>query len=518
MPISMDKYVKVKSRVGATGGVPRRELILRLFTSSTLASPSTPSEFLTADAVGEVFGVNSPEHLRAIAYFDYVSPNYTSPKKISFGRLLASASAPQVIGTAPQPVQDIKDSASYAGNTFGMSYKELGGGLNSYAIDGMDISKATSYADIAAAMQAAIRKRFSTNKYDSLKNANVAYDATRGVFVYSGKSGETISVEFSTLQWDITKTMGLFSDFSTKAGATVIAGTATTGSAEDSVAQSIAVSNNFGTYSFIDSLSIDQHLAIAKANAARNVQFEYIVPVTVANYEAWSAALTGLEGTTLVLVADTNTQFDEVLPASIKAAVDYSKRDSVVSYMYRQRDGMQALVSDTGLSNKLDSARVNYYGETQQAGIPQQFYQRGLMMGGKSSPIDQNVYANEQWLKDDIIAGFLELFLTVGRVSTNAAGINKLTNTLQESVDRATFNGTISIGKELSQKQRAFITQLTNDENAWLQVQNLGYWFVTGVEEYTASEDGRTEFKGTYTLIYSKDDNIRKVEGNNILI
>lgn len=518
MSISMDKYVKVRSRVGATTGVPRRELILRLFTASTLASPSSPSEFLSADAVGEVFGDTSPEYLRAVAYFDYVSPAYTSAKKISFGRELSTASAPQVIGTAPDSVDDIKAAATSAGNTFGMSYRENGGGLNSYSVDNVNLSSATTYAQIATAIQTAIRARFSSSPYTSLKNATIAYDTARSVFTYTGTSGEAITVQFSTLQWGLTKALGLFSDFSSGAGATVVGGTKTTGSAADSVEASIAVSNNFGTFSFIRTLTIAEHLAIAKANAARNVTFEYIVPVTLANWEAWSAALTGIEGTTLVLVADTNVEFDEVLPASIKAAVDYSKEDSVVAYMYKQRDGLSAKVTDTTLSNKLDDARVNYYGETQQAGTPQRFYQRGLMMGGKSSPIDQNVFANEQWLKDDIIAEFMELFLSVGRVSTNAAGINKLTNTLQQSVDRGVFNGTISVGKELNQKQKAYITQLTGDEQAWIQVQNLGYWFETGVEEYVASTDGRTEFKGTYTLIYSKDDAIRKVEGDNILI
>jgi hypothetical protein len=30
--------------------------------------------------------------------------------------------------------------------------------------------------------------------------------------------------------------------------------------------------------------------------------------------------------------------------------------------------------------------------------------------------------------------------------------------------------------------------------------------------------DGRTEWKAVYTLIYSKDDTVRKVEGSHVLI
>lgn len=518
MSISMKKYVDIKSRVGATGGVPRRELILRLFTKNELVSPASPLEFTTAKAVGTLFGLDSEEYLRAKQYFSYVSPNFNSPRKISFGSDAQSKGAPQVIGTTPKSVADIQAAAVSDGNSFGISYREQGGGFNSYNVSNVDVSKATTYAAIATILQTAIRARFSTSSYSSLKNATVAYDSSRGVFTFTGASGEAISVQFSTLPWAFTKALGLWSDFSDGTGATNIAGTASAStSPATSVEESAAASNNFGTFSFMRTLTLSDHIAIAEANAERNVTFEYVVPVTLANYEAWSAALLGYEGTTLVLVSDTNTEYDEQIPGAIKAAVDYSKNDSVVSYMYREMDGITAKCSDDTLSDALDKARVNYYGETQQAGTQMSFYQRGVMMGGDDSPVDENVFANEQWLKDDLAAGFLELFLSVGRVSTNSAGKNKLTNTVQASLDQAVANGTVSVGKELSTKQKSYISQISGDDRAWIQVQNIGYWYTVGVEAYT-TEDGRTEYKGVYTLLYSKDDTIRKVEGNNILI
>lgn len=518
MSISMKKYVDIKSRVGATGGVPRRELILRLFTKSELVSPTTPLEFTTAKAVGALFGTTSEEYLRAVQYFSYVAPNFSSPRKISFGSDTQSKNAPQVIGTPAASVADIQAAAITDSNSFGISYREQGGGFNSFSVSNVDLSKATTYAAIATALQTAIRARFASSAVNSLKNATVTYDTNRTAFVFSGTSGENITVQFSTLPWTLTKALGLWSDFSNGTGATNIAGNSSTGNTPaDSVSASAAASNNFGTFEFIRQLTLAEHVAIAKENAARNVTFEYVVPVTLANYEAWSAALLGYEGTTLVLVSDTNTEYDEQIPAAIKASVDYSKRDSVVSYMYRQFDGITAKVSDDDLSDALDAARVNYYGETQQAGVKQAFYQRGVMMGGSDSPVDENIFANEQWLKDDLAAGFLELFLSVGRVSTNTAGMNKLTNTVQATVDVGVLNGTISVGKELTTKQKAYISQISDDEQAWIQVQNIGYWYTVGVEAYTTT-DGRTEYKGVYTLIYSKDDAIRKVEGNNILI
>ena len=61
------------------------------------------------------------------------------------------------------------------------------------------------------------------------------------------------------------------------------------------------------------------------------------------------------------------------------------------------------------------------------------------------------------------------------------------------------------------------IGQLTGDENAWQQVARIGYWLDCVLQSYVTT-DSRTEWKAVYTLIYSKDDAIRKVEGSHVLI
>jgi len=51
---------------------------------------------------------------------------------------------------------------------------------------------------------------------------------------------------------------------------------------------------------------------------------------------------------------------------------------------------------------------------------------------------------------------------------------------------------------------------------AWKQVQNLGYWLGVVIEPIVV--DLVTEYQINYTLIYSKDDVIRFVQGTDILI
>ena len=84
-------------------------------------------------------------------------------------------------------------------------------------------------------------------------------------------------------------------------------------------------------------------------------------------------------------------------------------------------------------------------------------------------------------------------------------------------MEQALFNGVISVEKPLTTVQKLYITEITGDDLAWHQVQNAGYWVDAVMQSYV-TEDARTEWKCVYTLVYSKDDAIRKVEGSHILI
>jgi hypothetical protein len=75
----------------------------------------------------------------------------------------------------------------------------------------------------------------------------------------------------------------------------------------------------------------------------------------------------------------------------------------------------------------------------------------------------------------------------------------------------------ISVGKTLTAVQQQYITSLSADPTAWRQVQTIGYWVTISFSSYVTS-DGRTEWQANYTLIYSKDDNIRLVNGSDVMI
>ena len=113
-------------------------------------------------------------------------------------------------------------------------------------------------------------------------------------------------------------------------------------------------------------------------------------------------------------------------------------------------------------------------------------------------------------------AAIMTLLLSLSKVSANSQGRAQLFTIMQGVISQGLFNGTISVGKVLNDTQKLFISQITGDPLAWKQVQNIGYWLDIVFRDVVIN--GGTEKEAVYTLIYSKDDVIRKVEGSDILI
>lgn len=83
-------------------------------------------------------------------------------------------------------------------------------------------------------------------------------------------------------------------------------------------------------------------------------------------------------------------------------------------------------------------------------------------------------------------------------------------------INVAKNNGTIIPEKDLTSTQKAFITSLTDDSDAWRNVYSEGYVLDSKV---ALVKDGDAEhYEYQYMLIYAKGDSIRKVVGTHTLI
>ena len=517
MAISFRKYIDIVSRVGGAAAALTRELIGRLFVDNPLLPGGMTLYFTTLESVGLYFGTDSQEYKRARFYFSFIGKQTNSPKKLSFVRWNINDTAPAIYGGESIGL------SVFTGITAGDFYLTIGGVTN--YISGLDYSAATSMADVATITQAAVNAFVDPN----FATATVTFNATKNrLELVGGVVAILTPIEISTAAGIITTNFLSFClrwlvfppNLFTKTAARAVAGLPAE-PPENAFNVNAEADNNFGSFLFMDPLTDEQITEVAAANDARNVEFLFTVGSLIADYEFICSGLAENSGV-CVTILDSQTipqpadEYPEMMPMVILAATDYNRPDAAQNYMFQQA-ALTPLILDTGLSDGLDSCRVNYYGATQQAGRLIAFYQRGYMHGELSDPLDMNTYANEIWLKDNIGVELISILLALGKVSANKQGRATVITAVQVAVDRALFNGVISVGKPLTGTQKAYITGITAQADAWRQVQNVGYWLDCFIEQYTGPGGG-PEYKARYVLIYAKDDVIRKIEGADILI
>jgi hypothetical protein len=500
MAISIRKYIDIVSGIGAGSVVRRRDLIGRLFSTNPLIPTKSLIEFDDLESVLTYFGATSEEYKRAAFYFGWVSKNITRAKKIAFARWADVAVPAQIFGNT-----DAKALATFTAIADGSFNLTVGAQVAT--ISALNLTGAASLAAVAALIEDAIQLEVGAQ----FTTATVVYNATRGSFDFtSGTTGAAvISVAAAGVGTDLLGPLGW-----TGLGAILSDGAAAE-TITDVLTESADASNNFGSFLFLPTLTIEEVEEAAVWNTAQNVLYQFMVPVLEADTAAYYAALAGYAGIAVTL-SETANEYPEMIPMMILAATNYSARNSVQNYMF-QIFNITPGVTTTTKSNDLDALRVNYYGRTQTAGQNLDFYQRGVLMGLPVNPVDMNVYANEQWLKDAAGAAIMELLLALAKVSANAKGRIQLLSQIQSVIDEGLFNGTISVGKTLSNTQKLYISEITGDDEAWRQVQTIGYWLDCVMESYVTQDD-RTEWKAVYTLVYGKDDVVRKVEGSHVLI
>lgn len=518
MAIAFSKYIDITSGVGGGSAVAQRDLILRLFTKNILMPTSSYVEMTTLADVGYWFGTSSEEYKRASVYFGFVSKNITSPEKISFARFNPTAVAPRIIGG-----KTLTALATWQGITNGSIKIEIAG--TTQQISAIDFSACANLADVADTLQTAID--------DAFPGGLVSYDSVNKRFNYVGATtgAQTISAAPGTIGTDIIELVNWVEGpnpianarFSDGAGAQTYV---------DCLTASDEASDNFGSFEFLPYYTdpevgdpelvymlLNDAVDVATWNNAQNVKYMFCLGVLRADYSTYAAALIDIGGTAATDVSATLTdyQYPEMIPAMVLAATRYNRPNSVQNYMYQVASGMAATVTDTATAAELSSARINYYGKTQKAGRYPMFYQDGYLMGGTEDPTDMGVYANEMWLKDKIGASLMSLLLALSYIPANAAGRAKIiTQIQQDGVAPALTAGVISVAKTLTTTQKQYIDTITGIADSWRDVQNSGYWLDCEIVPVVVGDV--TQYQAEYTLIYSKNDAIRKVVGTQILI
>lgn len=492
MTISQTKYIDITSGVGGEATASRRELIGRVMSSNPKIPVNGILEF-NADNAAAYFG-NSPEGVFAAKYFAFISKSGIQANKISFARYAGSEGvAPYIMSTKSfngvSAFEDVTDGA------FSLTVGET-----TVTLSELDFSEDTTLENVAQVVTTALQD-------STLSGATLSYD--NGAFVLSGGSAGdfAISVSASDSGTNILPLLG----FDTASNPIVSVG-AVAETPTECMVRTTALSDNFGSFCFIDTLTADEIDAVAAWNTGKKVMFLYSVGVNASNYTAVQAATIGENGTGLTY--DVNAAYAEFMPMVLFATTPYNAgRPATKNFMYQMFNGETPSVTTDTLANTLDALKINYLGSTAQAGSTIAFYQDGVLQGDIS---DMGVYCNEIWLKDAIKTEFMNLLTGLEKIPANEEGRGLARGCLQGVIDEALVNGVIIAGKELTRTQRAYVTSLTGDVDAWRDVESLGYWLDVEILQYV--ENDTTKYKVNYLLIYSKGDSIRKVEGTDILI
>lgn len=496
MSIKSTEYVFITSGVvGAS--VAQQELIGRRFTTD----PRVPVGSILRVASGEAdsfFGAQSAEAAFARQYFSVVLPAPVSrPGYLQFAAYAPAGRAPAVFGGDRGSSLD-----DFIANTGQQLTLRLGDAEITTAA--IDLSAVGSFADVASAIQLAIRGAAAPQ----YANATVTYDSMAGTF---NLLGDTVAPA------PVSVTAGPLANLLGWTGLGVIYSPGVAAQTPIEAFQAAEqVTDSFGSASFGAPIQLGEALPLAQYVAGENVKYMMLWSIGELDFEAWSAAMLGIASNGLVLNR-TAGEYKEAIPQGIQAASNYEMRNAgAVNYMFRQA-GLTADVTDTQESRILNAARINYYGQTAVFGQRIDFFQRGYLMGGATAPLDMSVHSGEQWLKSYAASRFFALQIGTRGIPNNNDGRGMMLGALHDATRQAFFNGVMSVGKLLTSTQIEAVTQITGDPMAYLEVQNKGYWAdVLMTEDVT--ESGVTEYVAQYTLVYATKDMVRRIVGSHNLV
>lgn len=494
MSISIERYVSITSGVAGAQAVAQRELIGLRFSTNPRVPVGAHVVVANADDALDYFGAASDEYKFAVQYFGYISPApASSAEKLRFAAHVDVARPARIYGAEAGTAL-----VEFQAVTAGTLSITIAGVTEDYT--GINLSTAASLADVATAIQTLIAADFA--------GSTVTYDALTGTF--NLVTGTTGGAEISVAAGSLATLLGWTAEAIYSPGSPVQ-------TPLDALRQAEQVSDSFGSFSFPGPVDAAEAVAVAQYNAGLNLKYMYLHTVSdIVSAAAAHAALQSIPSVGVVLNG-TAGQYKEAIPQAVMAATNYQRRNATVNYMFRQLAGMTADVSTNAQANGYDALRTNYYGETANAGQKIAFFQRGFLMGGATDALDMNVHANEQWLKAYLTARLLSLQLSLGKIPANNEGRGYVLAQVTDAANLAKFNGTILPGKALTTAQQIATTQITGDADAWRDVQINGYWADAAVVERTG-EAGVTEYVIQYTLVYSKNDVVRKIQGSHNLI
>lgn len=449
--IPVSQIVTVNPSVVSAGG---NALSLNaIFVDDNERTPlSSLLSFSNADDVGAYYGVTSAQKALADVYFGGFDISTKKPGTLFFGGYAKTARAAWLRGQSLAGV-----TLTQLQDVFGALSITIDGVVHAGAID---LHTATSFTDAASLITTVL----------GLTGSAVTWDATFSQFVVtSGTTGATSTITQGT--GPAAAPLGL------------AAGTLSQGGAIDTPASAMArikpLSQNWADFMTTFEPTLDDKKAFAEWTKAQGLRYAYVCWDSDAGYAtANNAAVFGsiadtmnYEGTVVVY----NTAAVAAFVCGYAGSIDFQAINGRATPAFKSQGGLATTVDTEALAAAVLSNNASYYGLYQApgAGNIYSILYDGRMNGSNFKWLDSflnQIYLNAQ----------LQLAIFNGLKSVNAAPYSSQGETYirawcADPITEALNNGTIRIGVELSNSQKATIAgQAGLDISNQLQTQ--GYY------------------------------------------
>lgn len=497
MPISQRRYVDIASAVIGAGGAAMQKLDGRVFIENEKIFAQDILEFRDPTEVANYFGADSDESRFANHYFALVTPAPVSRAgALQFAPHFATMDRSTTIyGVKDHSRLEILKEIEGDGpdDTFRVVVDEV-----EATIENVDLSEITSFSDIAAILN-------DQGEEPALTGVSVSYEGGR--FVVRIVSSKTIEI----VPTAVSRGLGLVDpDVMIDEGGPQQTMIEAWSKAEEK-------NPSYGSCFFLNRGSLEECIAVAEANAALNVVHQVYIQVRKSEAQEFFDNLGGTASVGLILQTD-DYEYLAHIPMALMSATNYDRANATLNYMFRSPGvTVKPQVTNTNDANLLDELRVNYYGQTAQAGAPIEFFQRAWLCGPASAPLDMSVHANEQWLRARFTALWFDILTQTRGIPSNLDGKARANLVIAEVVKEALRNGVFLRGKDLTPTQKAAITDAAGNDQAWMTVVNHGAWY--DVQIKTRTDESLVEsYYLDYILVYAKGDWVRKVTGSHNLV
>lgn len=460
MSINANRLVSITPRIISAGSADLETNGL-LLTQNALIPAETPAlEFVTAAAVGNYFGAESPEADFANQYFSGVNNQQKAINRLFVARRI-NADAAAWIKSAPITAQLSELTAIKTGSlTISVNGTEK-------EVVNLDFSTAKSFSDVATELASAVGA--VSGAFNSDQNA---------IILTTTETGDTASISFATSAstgTDVSALLGLTSG----AGAVLSQGTDALTAAQN-MNLITTVSRNWVGFTTLYSTDLGEASALA---AWADIDDDYVyfdwstdTKMTNQSTQATTKAAQLAENNYNCLAMVYGTAQDAAAFLAVGASIDWSAIQGIKTWFAKSASGIKASVLSDEVAEALDDLRVNYVGAFATRNAEFDFINRGCLLSGIYQWID--ALYGMIWFKARIQRQIMDGFAAINRAPYNAIGFAYVEAWLLDPINDAKRNGVIDTGLALSNSQIQQLLTETNNSTIKQDLYSKGYWYL----------------------------------------